>query len=89
MHNSGHPNCIVICPSSPGRSDVATIAFHWKDANQTLAIDKRVGSFPGMLQKRTFSIVSWEKARHRRRTPRSAGGSLSCEGKKQVVRFLM
>jgi alpha-D-xyloside xylohydrolase len=35
----------------------ATIPFRWDDATQTLIIGKRAGSFPGMLQKRTFHIV--------------------------------
>ena len=35
----------------------ATIAFHWDDHKQTLTIDERKGSFPGMLKKRTFNIV--------------------------------
>jgi alpha-D-xyloside xylohydrolase len=35
----------------------ATIAFHWDDAKHQLAIDERKGTFPGMLQERTFDIV--------------------------------
>jgi alpha-D-xyloside xylohydrolase len=35
----------------------ATIAFHWNDKTGTLTIGKRHGSFPGMLEKRTFHIV--------------------------------
>ena len=35
----------------------AIIAFHWNDARHQLNIDKRRGSFPGMLKKRTFDIV--------------------------------
>ncbi|HKV25272.1 MAG TPA: TIM-barrel domain-containing protein [Candidatus Acidoferrum sp.] len=35
----------------------ATIPFAWDDASQTLTIGDRSGSFPGMLEKRTFHIV--------------------------------
>ena len=33
------------------------ITFQWNDANKRLTIGARQGSFPGMLQKRTFNIV--------------------------------
>ena len=35
----------------------ATIPFHWDDAARTLTIGQRQGSFPGMLETRTFHIV--------------------------------
>jgi alpha-D-xyloside xylohydrolase len=35
----------------------ATIAFHWDDAQGTLTIGARKGSFPGMLENRTFRVV--------------------------------
>jgi alpha-D-xyloside xylohydrolase len=35
----------------------ATIAFHWDDAKRQVTIDDRKGSFPGMLNERTFNIV--------------------------------
>ena len=35
----------------------ATIAIHWDDATDTLTLGDRQGSFPGMLQSRTFKIV--------------------------------
>ena len=35
----------------------ATIPFSWDDASRTLTIGDRSGSFPGMLQTRTFRIV--------------------------------
>ena len=35
----------------------ATIPLHWDDARGTLIIGERQGSFPGMLQARTFQIV--------------------------------
>jgi alpha-D-xyloside xylohydrolase len=35
----------------------ATIPLHWNDARHTLTIGARKGSFPGMLQARTFRVV--------------------------------
>jgi alpha-D-xyloside xylohydrolase len=35
----------------------STIQFHWDDARRTLTIGARQGSFPGMLQSRTFNVV--------------------------------
>jgi alpha-D-xyloside xylohydrolase len=35
----------------------ATIPIHWDDAKQDLTIGERQGSFPGMLETRTFRIV--------------------------------
>jgi alpha-D-xyloside xylohydrolase len=35
----------------------AIIPMHWNDAAKTLTIGERKGTFPGMLQKRTFCVV--------------------------------
>ncbi|MBN1694779.1 DUF5110 domain-containing protein [candidate division WOR-3 bacterium] len=35
----------------------ATISFYWNDKKQELTIGDRKGSFPGMLEERTFKIV--------------------------------
>ncbi|MDR3653615.1 MAG: glycoside hydrolase family 31 protein [Paludibacter sp.] len=35
----------------------ATISFKWNDTKHELIIDKRQGSFPGMLNDRTFKII--------------------------------
>jgi alpha-D-xyloside xylohydrolase len=35
----------------------STIPLHWDDARQTLTIGERQGSFPGMLETRTFRVV--------------------------------
>jgi alpha-D-xyloside xylohydrolase len=39
----------------------ATIEFNWNDANHTLTIGKRKGSFPRMLNQRTFQIIMVSK----------------------------
>jgi alpha-D-xyloside xylohydrolase len=35
----------------------STITMTWNDRQQTLTLGERQGSFPGMLQKRRFTIV--------------------------------
>ena len=35
----------------------ATIEFEWDEDDKTLTIEKRKGTFPGMLQSRIFNIV--------------------------------
>ena len=35
----------------------AVIPLHWDDAKQVLTIGERVGTFPGMLEKRMFGVV--------------------------------
>ena len=35
----------------------ATIQLHWDDAAKTLAFGNREGTFPGMLEKRTFNVI--------------------------------
>lgn len=39
------------------RGVYATIPISWNEKNQTLTIGKRIGKFPGMLEKRTIRVV--------------------------------
>jgi alpha-D-xyloside xylohydrolase len=39
------------------RGGYATIPLHWRESGQTLTIGERKGSFPGMLQTRTFRVM--------------------------------
>jgi alpha-D-xyloside xylohydrolase len=39
------------------KGEYATIPIHWNDATQTLTIGNRKGSFPGMIENRTFNVV--------------------------------
>ena len=41
----------------------ATIPFSWDNAKHQLTIGKRIGSFPGMLQNRTFKIIMVDKTK--------------------------
>jgi alpha-D-xyloside xylohydrolase len=40
------------------KGQYATITFQWNDKARTLTIGERKGSYPGMLQKRQFTIVT-------------------------------
>ena len=40
------------------KGQYATITFHWNDKTHTLTIDDRKGSYPGMLTKRQFTVVT-------------------------------
>ena len=42
------------------RGQYATILFQWNNKTRTLTIGKRQGQYPGMLQTRTFTIVTPE-----------------------------
>ena len=39
------------------KGQYATIPIHWSDATHTLSLGERKGSFPGMLENRTFNVV--------------------------------
>lgn len=39
------------------KGEHSTIALHWNDAEKSLALGAREGSFPGMMTERTFRIV--------------------------------
>ncbi len=57
----------------------STITFNWNDRKKTLTIDDRQGSFPGMLQSRTFNIVMMSNT--------GANKLISYTGKKMVVKL--
>ena len=56
----------------------ATIPLHWDDAAHTLTIGDRKGTFPGMLEKRTFRVVLVEE---------SNGIGISAAEKAKVVQY--
>ena len=39
------------------KGQYATITFRWNDRSRTLTLGERKGNYPGMLQKRQFTIV--------------------------------
>jgi len=39
------------------KGEFSTVSFTWKDADRTLTVSSRSGSFPGMLSTRTFRVV--------------------------------
>jgi alpha-D-xyloside xylohydrolase len=66
----------------------STIGFTWDDKKQTLTVQDRKGSFPGMLESRTLNIVmvSNNKAVGEN-TVAAADKVISYTGKKMVVKF--
>jgi alpha-D-xyloside xylohydrolase len=65
----------------------ATIAMHWDDAAGTLTLGTRDGSFPGMLQERTFRLVVVGKGHGVGiGESESAEGTVSYKGEKVAVR---
>ncbi|WP_295200125.1 TIM-barrel domain-containing protein [uncultured Chryseobacterium sp.] len=39
------------------KGDFTEIPFHWNEKSKTLTIDERKGNYPGMIEKRKFSII--------------------------------
>ena len=54
----------------------STIGLHWNDAERTLTVGEREGSFPEMLQERTFRVVVSDPVHPFRFNP-DAKGSVS------------
>jgi alpha-D-xyloside xylohydrolase len=61
--------------------------MHWDDKSETLTIGSRRGSFPGMLEHRTFQIVRITDAHGVGITPApKADATIEFEGKAVSVR---
>lgn len=65
----------------------ATIKFEYDDATRTLTIGERNGEFPGMLNKRTFTIVSVNADNAQAFNPDAAGKEVTYKGKKIVIKL--
>ena len=59
----------------------ATIPIHWDDASRTLTIGARKGSFPGMLESRTFTVVIVDPAHPAGFVPDASGTEMLYDGK--------
>ena len=59
----------------------ATIPIHWDDASRTLTIGARKGSFPGMLETRTFTVVVVDPAHPAGFVPDASGTEMLYDGK--------
>ena len=68
------------------RGEYATIDIHYNESKKTLTIGQRKGSFPGMLKKRRFNVVtvSREKAQELN-LENPAGTMVDYEGKSVTV----
>ena len=66
----------------------STVTFSWDNSKRTLTIADRNGSFPGMLESRTFNIVIVSNNRAvGENTVAAADKVISYAGKKIVVKF--
>ena len=59
----------------------ATIPIHWDDASRTLTLGERKGSFPGMLEERTFTVVVVDPAHPAGFVPDAFGTEVLYDGK--------
>jgi alpha-D-xyloside xylohydrolase len=70
------------------KGSYSTIKFEWNDESKTLTIEKRNGSFPGMLKKRTFNIVLVSKKHGTGlATTKNLEKTVVYKGEKTVVTF--
>ena len=58
----------------------ATIPIHWDDASRTLTLGERKGSFPGMLETRTFTVVVVDPEHPHAYDPDAAGTEIRYTG---------
>ncbi|MBL0300558.1 MAG: DUF5110 domain-containing protein [Cytophagaceae bacterium] len=66
----------------------STIQLNWDDKKQILTINDRNGSFPGMLEKRTFDItLITEKTEAGQKMVSKSEKSVSYERKKVIINF--
>ena len=66
----------------------AKIGFEWNDARKQLTIAQRRGSFPGMLEKRTFKIILVNKSKGTGIETTAVPDKLvSYDGKEQIIQF--
>ena len=65
----------------------ANIQLCYDDTHKTLTIGDRQGSFPGMLQKRTFTVVFCGKQSPKGYDPEANGIVVKYNGKKKVVKL--
>lgn len=65
----------------------ANIQLCYDDTNKTLTIGERQGSFPGMLQKRTFTVVFCSKSSPKGYDPEAKGIVVKYNGKKKTIKL--
>ncbi len=65
----------------------ANIQLCYDDAAKTLTIGQRRGSFPGMLTKRTFTIVYCSKNNAQKFNPDAKGITVKYNGKEKVIKL--
>ena len=65
----------------------ANIPISYDEATRTLTIGDRQGEFPGMLQKRTFTVIVCSKSAPRGYDPEATGQEVRYEGKRVDVKL--
>lgn len=63
----------------------ANIKFSYKESSRTLTIGEREGNFPGMLAKRTFTIVVVSASKAQGYDPEAKGIEVSYDGSAQTI----
>ncbi|MBP5486515.1 MAG: glycoside hydrolase family 31 protein [Bacteroidales bacterium] len=58
----------------------ATIPIHWDEASRTLTVGARSGSFPGMLESRTFTVVTVDPSHPHPYDPDASGAVIAYRG---------
>ena len=58
----------------------ATIPIHWDNAGRTLTVGARSGSFPGMLESRTFTVVTVDPSHPQPYDPNASGEVIEYHG---------
>ena len=69
------------------KGQYARIPFKFDNKTQTLTIEKREGSFPGMLQERTFNVVYVTPEKPVGYNPDAKGISVKYDGQKVEVKL--
>ena len=69
------------------KGQFATIPIRWDDASRTLTLGAREGSFPGMLPRRSFTVVVVDPSKPRSYDPDAAGEVVRYAGEEVSVRL--
>ena len=62
------------------RGAFAKIPIHWSEASRTLTLGDREGSFPGMLEERTFTVIVVDPEHPHAYDPDAAGTEIRYDG---------
>ena len=69
------------------KGDFSNIRIHWDDATRTLIFGSRLGSYPGMLEKRSFTVVVVDPANPKPYDPDADGRTVGYSGNPVTLEF--